>query len=113
MARRTQSGVVVCGFGFGLQGCVDAELVYLLRATFACWLEQVFLLLEPSVEIKSVFSRASSSITHTHTHIHVRKHTLLQATKKLMKCTKTVNVIIPFDHWKLSKESILTLRKDV
>lgn len=90
---------------------MDAELVYLLRATFACWLAQVFLLLEPSVEIKSVFSRASSSITHTHTHI--RKYSLLQATKKLMKCTKTVNVIIPFDHWRLSKESILTLRKDV
>lgn len=75
MGRRTQSGVVVCGFGFGLQGCVDAELVYLLRATFACWLAQVFLLLEPSVEIKSGFSRAFSSITHTHTHIDVRKHT--------------------------------------
>lgn len=61
----------MCGFGFGLQGCVDAELVYLLRATFACWLAQVFLLLLPSVEIKSVFSRAFSSITHTHTHMDI------------------------------------------
>lgn len=97
----------MCGFGFGLQGCVDAELVYLLRATLAVGWHKFFYCWSQVLKSNQCF-HGLPRLSHTHTHIHVRKHT-----KKLMKCTKTVNVIIPFDHWKLSKESILTLRKDV